>query len=104
MDHRMQIIQDMLVALLVFIGGAMATVWARVMQQQNGPFVDAVLGPLGALALAMLVIYGLVRYLGMERKEAREANEARIRESHEDNERLRAENARLWQQIHGNKP
>jgi hypothetical protein len=99
----MQIVQDMLAALLVFIGGAMATVWAALIQEHNGPFVDAVLGPLGALALAMLVIYGLVRYLGMERKEAREANEARIRESHEENERLRAENARLWQQIHGTK-
>ena len=100
MEYRMQIVQDMLVALLVFIGGAMATTWTRLIQQQNGPFVDAVLGPLGALALAMVVIYGLVRYLSMERKEARESNEARIREMRDQIDRLSVENARLWQEIH----
>lgn len=100
MGDRMNIVQDMLAALLVFLGGALATTWASYLQQRSS-FEDAVLGPLGALALAMLVIYGLVKYLSVERREARAANEARIKQLNDQIERLSAENARLWQDIHG---
>jgi hypothetical protein len=91
MSNGMHIVQDVLVGLLLFTAGAVATLWTSFVQDTS-PFVDAVLGPLGALALAMLVIYGLIRYLNSERREARDANEARIK-------LLQEENARLWQRI-----
>ena len=96
----MQLLHDALIASLAVLGGAAATKWAALLQNRS-TFEDAVLGPLGALALAMVVIYGLVKYLSHERKEAKEANEARIKLLQDQVDRLSAENTRLWQQIHG---
>lgn len=95
----MQIIHDMLMGSLVFLSGVLATKWATLLQSSRSPFEDAVLGPLGALALAMLVIYGLVRYLSQERKEAREAVNSRLADKSATIDRLREENARLWAEI-----
>ena len=100
MGEKMHIVNDMLAALLVFLGGALATAWASLPQQRTS-FEEAVLGPLGALALAMLVIYGLTKYLSIERREARDANEARIKQLNEQIERQASEIARLWQEVHG---
>ena len=95
----MQIIHDMLMGSLVFLGGVLATQWASLLQSSRSPFEDAVLGPLGALALAMLVIYGLVKYLSQERKEAREAVNSRLADKSATIDRLREENARLWGEV-----
>lgn len=95
----MNIVHDMLVALLIFLAGALATAWTWFVQEHKA-LEDAVLGPLGALALAMIVIFGLLKYLNAERKEARQQIDKRISDKDATINRLREENSRLWQEIH----
>lgn len=69
----MQVVQDVLVGFLVMATGALVSM-VTLSSQQAGGIEEKVLGPLGALAFAIVVIGYLLRYLSAERKEARENN------------------------------
>jgi len=101
MRKRMQLFIDILAGVFVFLGGALATAWVT-FQEQSSTFENAVLGPLGALALAMLVIYGLMKYLKSEQRDAKEAMDRLLQDKDRAIERLVEENDRLRDRISGN--
>lgn len=100
MRTRMQLFIDILAGVFVFLGGALATAWVT-FQEQPSTFENAVLGPLGALALAMLVIYGLMKYLKSEQRESKEAMDRLLKDKDRAIDRLIEENDRLRERLSG---
>lgn len=86
----MQIIHDAVVGLFVLLSGALISRFMAVLQEEQG-LVNDVLGPVGALALALIVIGFLLRYLDQERKQAREIQQRLDAQKDKENEQLRAE-------------
>lgn len=62
------------IAAFVFLSGVAAAMWRAKASQSidSGSAVSHLLGPLGALALALLAIYVLVKYLQRKEKQLEE--------------------------------